>query len=58
MIDIVIQFSFFCLRQGGYIFTLFLYLLAGLCKNYLTDVHKIQLIGGTWTKEETIGLWC
>jgi len=30
--------------------------LAGLCKNYSTDYHKIWLKGSTWAKEETIKL--
>ena len=41
------------LQQGGYAFTLFVCLLAGLCKNYLTCFHKIQWKDDTWTKEET-----
>jgi len=30
-------------------------LLAGLCKNYSTDFHKIRWKGGAWAKEESVG---
>jgi len=33
------------------------YLLAGLCKNYSTDVHRIRWKGGTCAKTETIRFW-
>jgi len=36
---------------------LFVCLLAGLYKNYSTDVHKIRWKGDTWAKEETIISW-
>jgi len=38
-------------------FTLFVCLLAGLCKNCLTDFHKIRWKGGTSAIEETVRLW-
>ena len=30
----------------------FVCLLAGLCKNYSTDFHKIMRIGGTWANKK------
>jgi len=30
--------------------------LAGLCKNYSPDVHKIQWKGGTWTTKKRLDL--
>jgi len=43
---------------GGYVFIgVFLCLLAGLCKNYLTDFHKIRWKSGIWAVEESIGFW-
>ena len=33
---------------------LFVCLLAGLRKNYLTDFHKIRRQGATWATEETV----
>jgi len=32
-------------------------LLAGLRKNYSTDLHKIRWKGGAWATEETIKFW-
>ena len=36
---------------------LFVCLLAGLCKNYSADFHKIRWKGGTWATEETVRFW-
>ena len=35
----------------------FVCLLAGLCKNYSTDFHKVRWKGGTQAMEETIRFW-
>jgi len=48
------------LRQGGYVSIgvyLFVRLLAGIRKNYVTDFHKIRWKGGTWAAEETVRFW-
>jgi len=55
------------LGEGGYIFILFVCLLARLRKNCSTDFHKLRRKGGTWAAEETdfagnpvhvtLGLW-
>jgi len=37
--------------------SLFVCLLAGLRKNYLTDFHIIWWKGGIWATEETIRFW-
>ena len=49
-------FCFFYPCQGGYNFfvvCLFVCLLAGLCKNYSTDFHKIWWRGAISATEET-----
>jgi len=42
-------------HQGGYAFisvSKIVCLLAGLCKNFSTDFHKIRWKGGTWATDE------
>jgi len=49
--------SVYYLCQGDYVFigiSSFVCLLAGLCKNYWTDYHKIRCKGGMWATDETI----
>jgi len=55
-----IFYSYFYLRQGGYVFVivcLSVCLLATFHKNFQTDLHEIFREGWQWGKEEIIKFW-
>ena len=54
----ILHFSIFYFQERGYVLIdiCFVSYLAGLCKNYSPDVHKIQWKGGTWTRKKRLDL--
>jgi len=51
------KFTYYYFNPGGYVFIgvkLFVCLLAGLCKNCLTDFHKIWWKVGTWPSKKPL----
>jgi len=57
LFPILLSFSISVYFRGYVVIDIcFVSYLAGLCKNYSPDVHKIQWKGGTWTTKKRLDL--